>query len=353
MYSTCLFCHTELGANEAIEHFPVGHRLAFDAAKGRLWVVCRRCERWNLTPLEERWEAIEESERAFRAAKLRVSTEHIGLARLKEGMELVRIGAPQRPEFAAWRYGDQFGKRRKKQMVAMGAAAVGGALLTSFGALVVASTSVAGYAVYQSVVSGIGYVRRNRVVARLKAADGSVMFVRRGDVAEANLLPGDRNYPWRLRFEHGVARNPATSWWKYDAQTETTVLQGDEALRVVGQILPSMNNNGASKRQVKEAIGLIVDHPDSNAFFRAAARTAGRPSWGTEPSTRGMLQHLPYTILLALEMIAHEESERRAMEGDLQILEAAWREAEEIAAISDNMFLPDDVSKRLAEMKGH
>lgn len=353
MYSTCLFCHTQLGANEAIEHFPVGRRLAFDAAKGRLWVVCRRCERWNLTPLEERWEAIEESERAFRATRLRVSTEHIGLARLKEGTELVRIGAPQRPEFAAWRYGDQFGKRRKKQLLAMGATTVAGALAVPFGAMLVASTGALGYGAYQSVVSGIGYVRRNRVVVRLRAADGSAMFVRRSDVAEANLLPGDRDYPWRLRLEHGVARNPATVWWKYYAQTKTSVLQGEEALRVVGQILPAMNDRGASKRQVKEAIGLIVDHPDSDAFFRAAARTSGRPSWGTDPSTRGMLQQLPSSILLALEMIAHEESERRAMEGDLRILEEAWREAEEIAAISDDMFLPDDVSRRLAEMKGN
>ncbi len=50
----------------AIEHFPVGRRLAFDAAKGRLWVVCHHCGRWNLSPLEERWEAIEECERLFR-----------------------------------------------------------------------------------------------------------------------------------------------------------------------------------------------------------------------------------------------------------------------------------------------
>ena len=41
MYSTCIFCHASLGANESIEHFPVGHRLAFDASRGRLWVVCR------------------------------------------------------------------------------------------------------------------------------------------------------------------------------------------------------------------------------------------------------------------------------------------------------------------------
>src|SRR3954468_21754411 len=131
MYRTCLFCNSDLGHNEAVEHFPVGRRLAFDPAKGRLWVVCRRCERWNLTPLEERWEAIEECERAFVGTKLRVSTDQIGLARLKEGLELIRIGEPQRPEMAAWRYGDQFGRRRRKHyaLVAGGLVVVGGVLV--------------------------------------------------------------------------------------------------------------------------------------------------------------------------------------------------------------------------------
>src|ERR1051325_3478570 len=127
MYSTCLF-QASLGKNDAIEHFPIGRRLAYDAAKGRLWVVCRKCARWNLTPLEERWEAIEECERAFSITRLRVSTDNVGLARLGEGLELIRIGKPHRPEFAAWRYGDQFGRRRRKTMVytgVFGVAAVG------------------------------------------------------------------------------------------------------------------------------------------------------------------------------------------------------------------------------------
>src|SRR6185436_11768438 len=123
MYSTCIFCHSPLGANEAIEHFPIGRRLAFDAAKGRLWVICRKCERWNLTPLEERWEVVEECERLFTQTRLRVSSDNIGLSRLREGLELVRIGKPQRPEMAAWRYGDQFGRRRRKYVT--GVAAVG------------------------------------------------------------------------------------------------------------------------------------------------------------------------------------------------------------------------------------
>jgi len=46
---------------------------------------------------------------------------------------------------------------------------------------------------------------------------------------------------------------------------------------------------------------------------------------------------------LALEMAVHEESERRALEGELARLTAEWKEAEEVAAISDNLFVSPDV----------
>jgi hypothetical protein len=42
-------------------------------------------------------------------------------------------------------------------------------------------------------------------------------------------------------------------------------------------------------------------------------------------------------------MALHEEAERRALAGELHELERAWREAEEIAAIADDMFLPTGV----------
>ncbi|HEY9227347.1 MAG TPA: hypothetical protein VIP11_11910, partial [Gemmatimonadaceae bacterium] len=133
MYASCLFCTKPLGNNESLETFPVGKRLAFDAAKGRLWVVCPHCERWNLTPLEERWEAIEQAEKLYRDTRRRVATDNIGLAKLAAGTTLIRIGEPLRPEFAAWRYGDQFGRRRRRQMLiagggvaALGAIVVGG-----------------------------------------------------------------------------------------------------------------------------------------------------------------------------------------------------------------------------------
>ena len=74
MFSTCIHCNTDLGRNEAFETFPVGQRLAFDARLGRLWAVCRSCARWNLSPLDTRWETIEAAERRFRDSRLRVSS---------------------------------------------------------------------------------------------------------------------------------------------------------------------------------------------------------------------------------------------------------------------------------------
>jgi hypothetical protein len=47
--------------------------------------------------------------------------------------------------------------------------------------------------------------------------------------------------------------------------------------------------------------------------------------------------HLSSTECLALEMALHEESERRALEGELALLEAAWRDAERIAHIADTI----------------
>jgi hypothetical protein len=50
--------------------------------------------------------------------------------------------------------------------------------------------------------------------------------------------------------------------------------------------------------------------------------------------------HLSPVERLALEMSVHEESERRALEGELATLEAAWRDAETIAAICDDDLTP-------------
>ena len=51
-------------------------------------------------------------------------------------------------------------------------------------------------------------------------------------------------------------------------------------------------------------------------------------------------------------MALHEEAERRAMAGELDQLERAWREAEEIAAIADDLLVPRSILDQIAQWRG-
>jgi hypothetical protein len=51
-------------------------------------------------------------------------------------------------------------------------------------------------------------------------------------------------------------------------------------------------------------------------------------------------------------MMTHEDDERRALEGELVALEERWKEAEEIAEISDNMFLPSSITDWMSRIRG-
>ena len=64
---------------------------------------------------------------------------------------------------------------------------------------------------------------------------------------------------------------------------------------------------------------------------------------GSLPNNPAALGAMTDELRLALEMALHEESERRALDGELARLEAAWREAEEIAGIADQLLLPSSV----------
>jgi len=65
----------------------------------------------------------------------------------------------------------------------------------------------------------------------------------------------------------------------------------------------------------------------------------------------GAFLSLPVTTRLGLEMALQEEQERRALEGELAALMAAWREAEAIAQISDDLLLPRSIQDKLEELK--
>jgi hypothetical protein len=360
MFATCLFCHRDLGRNETFETFPIGRRLAFDAAKGRLWVVCPHCERWNLSPLEERWEAIEHAERSYRDTRRRVATDNIGLAKLRDGTTLVRIGEPLRPEFAAWRYGDQFGRRRRRQMLLAGGGLGALAAIVAGGAVVGVGLGGFGWLIARA---GSGIVRGNRetVVARIKAPTGEVLRVRRRHLLETAIEPGeDGPLAVNLRYAGGSMR-----------------FEGAQAMHVASRILPVTNRFGGSKRTVAEAVGVIEEAGSPESFLDKLAqvsrvttqvrRDSGRSGafvefsgWGGFGARRGVwrtrdwstgLFALDSVQRLAFEMALHEQAERAAMHGELATLELAWREAEEIAGIADSLLIPPHVEQAWSDMK--
>ncbi len=348
MFSTCIFCSKPLGHNESIEIFPVGKRLAFDAARGRLWVVCPACERWNLSPLEERWEAIEAAERLFRDTRRRVSTDNIGLARLPEGTTLVRIGEPERPEFAAWRYGDQFGRRRARALVAAAGGVAAIAAVVAGGAAAGVGVASFGY-LFAQAGRRLVHGSPESIVARIRTDHLGLVEVRRRHLAESAIsTTPDGTLGLHLRFKNGAAG-----------------FSGAEAERIASIILPKVNRFGGRKADVADAVRLIEYLGDSERFLQ----DVGRRSPGmTKSMTDGVsprkaktrqnefnkygLFSLPASQRLAVEMALHEETERRALEGELAELERAWADAEEVAGIADNLLVPDVVEAQFRKLKG-
>ena len=339
MYATCLFCHARLGSNEAIEPFPVGRRLAFDASRGRLWAVCGACGRWNLSPLDERWEAIECCERLFRGTRVRVTTAQIGLARMADGTELVRIGDPLRPEFAAWRYGTRFARRRTHtHILAAGAALSAGASVLAIGPILVPAltagaisivvvpglTTVMGAIPMFGVLALKDYLEHDRVIGRIVRGD-RVLTVRARHARDTRLEVGD-----------GDADSVSLTVPHDDGWEEIRGLAGMQA---ASTLLAGANRFGATAASVEGAVRRVEERGDAAGFLRAASALGGARGdrmnsvinlWRDLGAMR-----LSGTERLALEMALHEESERRALEGELALLEAAWRDAEQIAAIAD------------------
>lgn len=365
MYTACLFCNEHLGRNERIESFPVGRRLAFDAARGRLWVICPHCTRWNLTPLDERWEAIESCERHFRQTRLRISVENIGIAHLPDGLELVRIGPALRAEIAAWRYGRNFVESfsRHHAMVALGegiARDTAGAIGSLFRSLP-----------RRRPVYGTGLWFRlrtqpNRLVDAVDVGAGDRALIQYRHLDGVELVRPEANQHLHLMIRH---------------EQGELALTGGAALRLASKMLAIANGRHASADDVGLALRKLEHAGDPESYFSRIAALALRTSWGRRPNAphvaaaplaastpaerlalhltsrafwaRGAIGSAPRAFLLqlslvdrlALEMAAHEDSERRAMRGELSELEAAWREAEEIAAIADGMFLESSAER--------
>ncbi len=357
MYRICIFCSADLKANDALERFPVGRSIAFDSEKGRLWAVCPACARWNLAPIEERWEAIEDAERLFRDTRTRVQSENIGLAKLRDGTRLVRIGQALDGELAAWRYGREMRRRQQRKRVGVGvslalsAGTLGAWLMGPAGIFVgLAASQVSAVHTFYSEIQKSR--RADHVAHRFpgeSSPTGLPMTLRWRDLAFVTTA-------WNP--EHGLELRlkQAREVW---AGSSPLVLTGPAATAVLGKAMVRINHSGAGSKALDGALDRLARADGAASFLRhALAPGYGLGIPGLEYDgryTRSRMQVLsrgreattPLATwigddsvgALAVEMALHEETERRALDGELAALEEMWRQAEAIAAIADR--LPD------------
>jgi hypothetical protein len=279
---------------------------------------------------------------------------------LREGVALVRIGPALKPEIAAWRYGRLLGRwlptlRRDpllelaRRWRELGAAVADGSFRRVFRLRL-------GYdlATWLRI-----HTRADRVLAVTAAADGSNAVIRSRHLEHSLLVRPDPHEPWQILAQHDRG---------------LVTLSGQSGLHVAGKLLAVLNGPGSAESAVRHAVAKLEDAADPDGYFARVAAIALRCWWGrypdalpdpsvTDPAAsdaerlalsltkrsfwgrggigsepRTPLPRLPLVDRLALEMAANEDSERRALEGELSLLRAAWRQAEEIAAIADGLF---------------
>jgi hypothetical protein len=341
VYTRCIFCSATLGRNETLEEFPVGRMLAFDAAKGRLWAVCSRCGRWNLAPIEERWEAVESLEKRFRDTRLKVQSESIGLSKAPDGTRLVRVGQALPGELAAWRYGDRFGRRKRAYLAAAGAGVLvtAGYVSAFLGVSALAPVAIPGFVAWTVWANLLVPSRRVAALGAAESPTGGSLVLRGAHLRGARVeqpVSGDERFSLTLR----VPRSLPLLVMGWDRSAREVRLPEAQAIRVLRRGMVHVNEQGASAEQVRSAVD-VLGRQGVDEYLRRFPRLR-----------RELLPRKPHGILnswldgapapevtLALEMALHEEDERRALQGELAELDAAWRDAEEIAAIAD--ALPD------------
>ena len=321
----CLFCRAAFPENGVLAHIPRGKQIAYDPMRGRMWVVCKRCRRWSLAPIEERAAALQELERLQRdRGRALATTANIALIDVSP-LTLVRVGRAGLAERAAWRYGTELVHRRLA--------------FESRPSRFVAYTLGAMHS-----------------VGRLVGVSDEDFAIDWKDMPVADVLRW-RRFGWaawhgRETCPHCLSSLRALrydlAWWVYpvrdpdgrlgvgvpcqrcDPWTPDKLyeLHGDAGENVLRRLLAYVNVAGASDRCVADAVGAIEDAGSVEAFASRAA-TERRCLW--KQGSRGSI---------GLEIALGETAEGRLLELGARAIEFVWRREEELARIIDEELTP-------------
>ena len=191
---------------------------------------------------------------------------------------------------------------------------------------------------------------RQRAALTLRDDAGALRTLSPGHLRAAEIAPLNESGTWAMDVAE-IARRERPFVWRNGRRTvETSVMRltGADAVRAVRVMLPLINNAGGDKREVDDALRFMQRQVTGDPVFSTLFVPSRR---------RAKLEPLPIgaitpTRLLGLEMAMNEDLERRALEGELALLEHAWREAEEIAAIADDLLVPPTIREKLEARSG-
>lgn len=355
MYTHCLRCSRSLGRNSELANLPIGRCIAFDRDKGRVWVICTRCRQWNLLPLDERWEALEEAERIATAAESRVEAGRIGLARTADSLELLRATGLPDADIANWRYGRRLQQRRSLLWWIAGASMV---LAVVLGARAGLASGSRAFGIYAGLFAALwfGLVWRDPPRLWMKI------------VPEIGI--SERVWQWQLshiRFERSSPAAPPSL--VVPRRNGELHLQGPFAAAFLASFFPRVNGLDCSGASIDRAVARVAEA--ERKFDREPLkphRKRGRPRMSTEAAPASVRPLRPWERLavgclgqpllaqdpeqrLALEMAVTEEVESLQLSRRATAALSEWPEQEEIAAIADDLLIPESIRERLAEAK--
>jgi hypothetical protein len=253
-------------------------------------------------------------------------------------LQLVRIGSAGFREVATWRYARLLRWRYRWHVTAPPVLLAGTyLLLPAVGGAIAVSAVAAG-------MFGLGWAQRlqgRRPVAFPTTPTGEQTIVRHHDLASAVVLPGPRAGPMAVRVSSDAG---------------PLEVDGAAALRVASLALARVNVHSGDRDDVELAIRFVADHGSGDAYLASAATQRWEanyidPRLPSAGGSSGTLVRLPSLSRLAMEIAVHDASERHALDGELSSLEQAWREAEEIAAIADDLLLPVALVERLRRLR--
>jgi hypothetical protein len=201
------------------------------------------------------------------------------------------------------------------------------------------------------VAAGGWYRRVRRRTLRFTTGGGRTIELSPQDVRNTRLIRDDTVADgWALMVSR-TERGGGLAWLRPSGEVESEweVLDGRDARLAASLLLPKVNPLGGDDETVTGAVRWLEASGGPEGAFTTFARShlVRMPLDNVESK----VVTLHAEVRLALEMALHEDEERRALAGELSVLEWVWRHEEMLADLADGLAIPEELEDQLRELR--